>query len=54
MTVCVVLFVSAVTVVRLWSEPLAVVMCVAASALPPVAVIVANRGEPGEQRWRER
>lgn len=43
MGLCLVLFVSAGTFVRQWSVPVALVMCVVAAALPPVAVITANR-----------
>ncbi|MFH9609681.1 DUF3099 domain-containing protein [Streptomyces sp. NPDC017448] len=47
---CVVLFVSAWAVVRLWSMPVAVGMCVVAMVIPPVAAVLANRRGP-EDRW---
>ncbi len=40
---CIVLFVSAWAVVRLWSMPAAIAMCVVAMVIPPVAAMVANR-----------
>jgi hypothetical protein len=54
MGVCLVLFVSAWGLVRLWSVPLAIGMCVVAMAIPPVAAIVANRREPDDRWWDER
>lgn len=50
MGTCVVLFVMAWAVVRIWSVPAAVIMCLVAMVIPPVAAIVANRRRPGE-RW---
>ncbi|MFI0943916.1 DUF3099 domain-containing protein [Streptomyces sp. NPDC021020] len=50
MGTCVVLFVMAWAVVRLWSVPAAIVMCLVAMTIPPFAAIVANRRRPGE-RW---
>lgn len=50
MGTCVVLFVLAWSVVRLWSVPAAIGMCLIAAAIPPVAAIVANRRGPHE-RW---
>ena len=50
MGTCVVLFVLAWSVVRLWSTPAAIGMCVVAMVIPPVAAIVANRKGP-EDRW---
>ncbi|MFI2777817.1 DUF3099 domain-containing protein [Streptomyces sp. ALB3] len=47
---CLFLFVSAWAVVRLWSVPAAVAMCVVAMVIPPVAAVVANRRGP-EDRW---
>jgi len=47
MGTCVVLVVLAWNVVRLWSVPAAVVMSVIAAPLPPLAVILANRGRMG-------
>lgn len=47
MGTCVVLVVLAWNVVRLWSIPAAVVMSVIAAPLPPIAVILANRGRMG-------
>ncbi len=45
MGTCVVLIVLAWNVVRLWSTTAAVLMSVVAAVLPPIAAIVANRGE---------
>lgn len=53
MATALVLFVSAWAFVRLWSVPAAIAMCVVAMTLPPVAVIVGNRREPGERWWDE-
>lgn len=53
MGVCLVLFVLAWGVVRLWSVPVAVGMCVVAMVIPPVAAIIGNRREPGERWWDE-
>jgi hypothetical protein len=50
MGTCVVLFVLAWSVVRLWSVPAAIAMCLVAMVIPPVAAIVANRRGP-EDRW---
>lgn len=50
MGICLVLFVSAWAVVRLWSMPVAIGMCVVAMIIPPVAAMVANRRGP-EDRW---
>jgi hypothetical protein len=50
MGTCVVLFVLAWAVVRLWSVPAAIGMCVVAMVIPPFAAIVANRRGP-EDRW---
>lgn len=47
---CLALFVSAWAFVRLWSVPAAIIMCVVAMVIPPVAAIVANRKGP-EDRW---
>lgn len=44
MGTCLALIVSAWTVVRLWSVPLAVAMSVVAAVLPPIASVVANFG----------
>nr|WP_281179656.1 DUF3099 domain-containing protein [Streptomyces violens] len=53
MAVCITLFVLAWGVVRLWSVPAAVGMCVVAMVIPPFAAIVANRRDPGERWWDE-
>ncbi|MCZ4099454.1 DUF1275 domain-containing protein [Streptomyces sp. So13.3] len=45
---CILLFVLAWAVVRLWSVPAAVAMCVVAMVIPPFAAIVGNRREPGD------
>jgi hypothetical protein len=50
MGTCVVLFVMAWAVVRIWSVPAAIIMCLVAMVIPPFAAIVANRRRPGE-RW---
>lgn len=50
MGLCLSLFIVACAVVRLWSVPAAVAMCVVAMVIPPVAAIVANRKGP-EDRW---
>lgn len=50
MCTCVVLFVMAWAVVRIWSVPAAIGMCLVAMVIPPVAAIVANRRGPNE-RW---
>jgi hypothetical protein len=47
MGVCLLLFVLAWSVVRLWSTPAAVVMSVVAAVLAPIAVIVGNLGASG-------
>jgi hypothetical protein len=54
MTVCLVLFVSAWGVVRLWSVPLAIAMCLVAAAIPPLAAFAANRRDPDDRWWDER
>ncbi|MCS0600577.1 DUF3099 domain-containing protein [Streptomyces sp. LP11] len=51
MAVCVGLFVLAWGVVRLWSVPAAVGMCVVAMVIPPVAAMVANRRGPDDRWW---
>jgi hypothetical protein len=53
MGTCVVLFVLAWSVVRLWSVPAAIGMCVFAMVIPPVAAIVANRKGPEDRWWDE-
>jgi hypothetical protein len=53
MGTCVVLFVLAWSVVRLWSVPAAIGMCVLAAVIPPVAAIVANRRGPEDRWWDE-
>ncbi|MFG2642303.1 DUF3099 domain-containing protein [Streptomyces sp. NPDC048370] len=50
MGTCVVLFVGAWAVVRLFSMPVAIAMCVVAMVMPPVAAMIANRRGP-EDRW---
>ncbi|MGX1611538.1 DUF3099 domain-containing protein [Streptomyces celluloflavus] len=52
MAVCT-LFVLAWSVVRLWSVPAAVGMCVVAMVIPPIAAIIGNRREPDERWWDE-
>jgi hypothetical protein len=53
MIVCVTLFVLAWGVVRFWSVPAAVGMCLVAMAIPPVAAIVANRRGADDYWWDE-
>ncbi|MBW1600756.1 DUF3099 domain-containing protein [Streptomyces sp. JJ66] len=53
MAVCLTLFVGAGAVVRHFSVPLAIAMCVVAAALLPVAAIAANRREPSDRWWDE-
>ncbi|MFP3991586.1 DUF3099 domain-containing protein [Streptomyces sp. E11-3] len=47
---CLALFVLGSAVVRLWSVPAAVAMCVVAMVLAPLSAMVANRRGP-EDRW---
>ncbi len=51
MGTCIALFVLAWAVVRLWSVPAAVGMCVVAMLIPPVAAMVANRRGPDDRWW---
>jgi hypothetical protein len=51
MGTCVFLFVMAWSLVRLWSVPAAIGMCVVAMIIPPVAAIVANRKGPEDTWW---
>lgn len=53
MTTCLVLFVSAWAFVRLISVPAAVGLCLAALAIPPIAVILGNRREPDDHWFDE-
>ncbi|MCE7080393.1 DUF3099 domain-containing protein [Streptomyces sp. ST2-7A] len=53
MAICLTLFVGAWAVVRHWSVPVAIAMCVVAAFLPPVATIVANRRGPDDRWWDE-
>jgi hypothetical protein len=53
MGTCVVLFILAWSVVRLWSVPAAIAMCLTAMVIPPVAAIVANRRGPEDRWWDE-
>ncbi|MDQ1102747.1 DUF3099 domain-containing protein [Nocardioides zeae] len=50
MGVCLTLFVLAGVVVRHWSTPLAIGMCVVAAVLPPAAAVVANTGALADHR----
>ncbi|WP_335981236.1 MULTISPECIES: DUF3099 domain-containing protein [Streptomycetaceae] len=54
MGTCVVLFVLAWSVVRLWSVQAAIGMCLFAMFIPPVAAIVANRKGPEDRWWDEK
>lgn len=47
MGTCVVLIVLAWNLVRFWSVTAAVVMSAIAAVIPPIAVIIANRGRMG-------
>jgi hypothetical protein len=51
MTACLVLFVGAWAVVRLWSVPAAVALCCVAMVIPPVAAVIANRRGPDDRWW---
>ena len=51
MGTCIGLFILAWSVVRLWSVPAAVGMCVVAMLIPPVAAIMANRRGPDDRWW---
>ncbi|GAA2924277.1 DUF3099 domain-containing protein [Streptomyces thioluteus] len=53
MGTCIGLFVLAWAVVRLWSVPAAIGMCLAAMVIPPVAAVVANRRGPDDRWWDE-
>jgi hypothetical protein len=53
MGVCISMFVLAWAVVRIWSIPAAVAMCVVAMVIPPVAAITANRRGPEDRWWDE-
>ena len=53
MGICIGLFVLAWGVVRIWSVPVAVGMCVVAMLIPPVAAMVANRRGPDDRWWDE-
>ncbi len=51
MGVCLGLFVLAWGVVRLWSVPAAVGMCVVAMVIPPVAAVFANKRDAEDDWW---
>jgi len=53
MGTCVFLFIMAWALVRLWSVPAAIAMCLVAMVIPPVAAIVANRRGPEDRWWDE-
>ncbi|KNB51418.1 DUF3099 domain-containing protein [Streptomyces caatingaensis] len=53
MGTCIGLFVLAWAVVRLWSVPAAIGMCLVAMVIPPVAAVVANRRGPDDRWWDE-
>lgn len=48
---CIFLFVAAWGVVRLWSVPVAVGMCLVAMVIPPLAAMIANRRGPDDRWW---
>ena len=50
MGACLTLFVLAGLVVRHWSVPLAIAMCVVAAVIPPAAAVVANTGALADHR----
>ncbi len=47
MGTCIVLILLAWNLVRFWSTTAAVVMSAVAAVIPPIAVIIANRGQDG-------
>ncbi|WP_369036171.1 MULTISPECIES: DUF3099 domain-containing protein [Streptomyces] len=51
MGTCITLFVLAWSVVRLWSMPVAVGMCLVAMVIPPLAAMTANRRGPDDRWW---
>jgi len=56
MGICLALIISAWFVVRLYSTTAAIIMSLIAVPIPPIAAIVANRGEarrtrPQKRRW---
>ncbi|WP_104817766.1 DUF3099 domain-containing protein [Kitasatospora sp. MMS16-BH015] len=53
MGVCLALFVLAWGVVRFWSVPVAIGMCVVAMVIPPVAAITVNRRDPEDDWWND-
>lgn len=53
MGICLALFVLAWAVVRFYSVPVAIGMCVVAMVIPPVAAIVGNRRGPDDRWWDE-
>ncbi len=50
MGVCLTLFISSWTVVRLYSVTAAVVISLVAMVIPPIAVMVANAGDESSRR----
>ncbi|MER5865707.1 DUF3099 domain-containing protein [Kitasatospora sp. NPDC002040] len=53
MGVCLLTFVLAWGVVRFWSVPAAIGMCVFAMVIPPVAAIFANKRDPDDDWWND-
>ncbi|MER8002789.1 MULTISPECIES: DUF3099 domain-containing protein [unclassified Streptomyces] len=51
MSGCLVLFISAWTFVRMWSVPAAVVLCVVAMVIPPIAAMVGNTRDKDDRWW---
>ena len=51
MGTCLALFVLGWGVVRIWSVPAAVGMCLVAMVIPPLAAMVANRRGPDDRWW---
>ncbi|MFJ2113597.1 MULTISPECIES: DUF3099 domain-containing protein [unclassified Streptomyces] len=50
---CLVLFVSAWAFVRIWSVPAAIVLCLIAMVIPPIAAFVGNTWEKDDRWWDE-
>ncbi|MFI5531371.1 DUF3099 domain-containing protein [Kitasatospora sp. NPDC051853] len=53
MGVCLATFVLAWGLVRLWSVPVAIGMCVFAAVIPPVAAVFANKRDPEDDWWND-
>ncbi|MEV0530479.1 DUF3099 domain-containing protein [Kitasatospora sp. NPDC050463] len=53
MGVCLGLFVLAWGVVRFWSVPAAIGMCLFAMVIPPAAAVFANKRDPEDDWWND-